>query len=352
MSALTTQAAPINFAQTQNDIDLRATQAKLEAQRNDTFANLEKLHKQFSNPQIDNSYQSMEGSNSENKNVQALKWIRDYIPAAGLAVASAMHIIAGLDKLKNVLPESLSSIFDKYALGVSKASNLLNYLAKGASALIHGRSWDAIGRLAFLVPSFASQENFFLFSGVSSGITMMEQGHIDYVKKSSNLAEDFVNNCKAFKNKIVQVFSKGFFNKDRLVFRGREIEEKHKGTMFISSFGNFFGAILGMISPNKDSSLRKVAAIVRNIGSAGCDWGKFFHKDINNKLSAVAYAGVSVLDILQTFYDGSTSRILSHFSLAINNLANFFYVNTSKARDENTYEAPSKSVAPNIQLAF
>ena len=299
-----------------------------------TTSNLKKLHNLVSNHQ---SLDSMEGLESPKKEVDMKAVLRDKVPELGLALASGMHLIAGFAKATQTVPESITKFFDKHALTASKVANLWNYIAKGATALMNGRSWDGIGRLAYILPSFASLENFFLFSGISSGITMMEQGHLDKVKESKNLFEDFANNSKAFVEKIKEVYNAGL-GKDRIVFRNQKVEEKFKGTMFVSAFGNFFGALLGMISPDKNSKLRKVAAVVRNLGGLGCDWGKFTHPDPNNRNSAIAYLGVSVLDVVQTFTPEPFASVLSHFGLTINNLANYFYVNTSKARDEKTYK--------------
>lgn len=310
-----------------------------------TFANLEKLKTMLASPENNSSLACMEGVDKEsdtkkiNKD-QYIKIFRDYVPMAGLALASFMHIAAGFSQATKMLPESLSNFFDKQSLKVSKFANLYNYTAKGVMALKNGRSWDGIARLAYWIAAFANLENFFLFSGISSGISMMEQGHIDKVKKSgkNNLLEDFTSNSKAFIEKIKEVFKAGI-GKDRIVFRGRKMEEKHKGTMFVSAFGNFFGAALGLIAPQKDSKLRKLAAIVRNLGSLGCDWGKLLHPDPNNRNSAFSYLVVSVFDLVQTFAKEPVATMLSHFGLATNNLANFYYVNTSKARDEQTYLA-------------
>lgn len=309
-----------------------------------TFENLNRLHENLSKSN-NQSLESLEGisQSKETKKIDALKTLRDKIPVFALAFASTMHLIAGFSKASKILPESLEKFFDKKSLLASKAANLYNFIVKGVSALKHGRSWDGIGRLAYSIAPFASLENFFLFSGLSSGISMMEQGHKDKVKPGKNLLEDFVNNSKAFKEKIVEI-AKGGLGKDRLIFRGKEFEEKYNGTMFVSAFGNFFGAALGILSPDKGSPLRKAAAIIRNLGGIGCDYGKLVHGDINNKLSGGIYLGVSALDILQTFTPEPFATVLSHLSLATNNLANFFYTNTSSARDKGTYIDKAKGL--------
>ena len=272
-------------------------------------------------------------------------FLRDKFPAFALATASGMHIVAAFGKATEILPKSIENFFNKSSLHVSKLANLFNYSVKGISALAHGRSWDGIGRLAFWIAPFANLENFFLFSGISSGITMMEQGHIDHVKPSSNIFEDFKHNTQAFFTKIKEVATNGISNPFKPNFR--EKEEKNKRVMFVSAFGNFFGAVLGIISPEKNSALRKVASIVRNLGGIGCDIGKFFHPDMDNRISAAAYGVVSILDVMQTFAPEPFSTILSHLSLATNNLANFYYVNTSKKRDEGSYQQNS---APQVSL--
>lgn len=310
-----------------------------------SFENLNRLHKLIEPSTNNNSFDSMEGiENSKNLSSNNIfKTIRDKVPIVALGFASTMHLIAGFSKATKILPENIEGFFDKKSLLVSKAANLYNFVIKGISALQHGRSWDGIGRLAYSIAPFASLENFFLFSGLSSGISMIEQGHKDKVKPSKNLFEDFINNAKAFKEKIIDIYKAGL-GKNRMIFRGKEFEEKHNGTMFVSAFGNFIGATLGILSPNKGSSLRKAAAIIRNLGGIGCDYGKLVHGDINNKLSGGIYLGVSALDILQTFTAEPFATVLSHLSLATYNLANFFYTNTSSARDEGTYVDKTKKL--------
>jgi hypothetical protein len=109
--------------------------------------------------------------------------------------------------------------------------------------------------------------------------------------------------------------------------------------MFFCAWGNFLGAILGFFVGNNHSSpLGKLASLLRNAGGVGCDWAKFIHPDINNKISALLYLGVSGFDFAKSFANDSSANIMSHFSLALNNFANYYYVNTTKATTDGDFK--------------
>lgn len=349
MHALDTTSSDISTPKPQESFGtVLNAQEKFEEKRTkdhqkNSFENIERLHNMLDQNSASDSLASMEGlASAENpqdkKQNGTISFLRNHFPRFALAFASGMHIFAAFTKATKILPKTIEDFFNKRSLHASKIANLINYTMEGAIALGKGRSWDGIGRLAYWIAPYAGLENFFLFSGISSGITMMEQGHLDKVKPSKNIIEDFKNNCTAFVEKIKEIYKHGI-GKNRIFFRfDRAIEEKYKGTMFVSAFGNFFGAALGLFSPEKNSLLRKFAAVIRNLGGIGCDWGKFLHPDRDNQISAAAYGIVSTLDVMQTFTPEPFATILSHFSLATNNLANYFYVNTSKKRSNGDYK--------------
>ena len=218
--------------------------------------------------------------------------------------------------------------------------NFINYTTKGIDALKHNRSWDAIGRFAYpaIVP-FRDQEDLFLSSGISSGITMFEQGQRHKVPNPNHpesFFKNFSHNISAFTKMFSEIIKGGLWGKKRKVFVHEDKEEGH--TMFLGALGNFSGALLGILSGRGKSIMKKIATIIRNTGGIICDWGKLVSPDINNRISGGTYLIVSVLDIIQSLSPEPIASMISHISLAINNLANYFYVNTSKATSEGKFQ--------------
>lgn len=289
------------------------------------------LHKVVQDTKVQKSLDSMEGV-PENKT----NFIRERLPQLGTALAAGMHAFAGASKAVKFLPDGMTNFLDKNSTNVTKIVNVGNYLMKGLEAISKGRAWDGIGRLMYpIVVPFMDQEDVFLSSGLSSGITMFEQGQRHKVGEIKTLAGDFTGNLKAFGGMISDIKRNGF-GKDRLLFVPENKEKGH--TMWLGANGNFFGALLGLAAGKGKSPLKKFASIVRNAGGIVCDWGKIMSPDINNKISGITYLMVSVLDVLQAFSPEPLASTLSHFSLAINNIANYFYVNTSKATSDGTYQ--------------
>lgn len=310
-------------------------------------SNDESLLSKLDNKNTAMSFDSMEGvSLPEANTVQS--FVREKLPVIGYITASAGHLIAGLGKLSNAIPEPITEFLDIYALKFSKLVNVSNYTYKGIEALVGKRAWEGLSRLAYsVVVPWVPLESVFTSSGISSGATMFEQAQrhkIKYpnaTKKSpqgnpSSLIEDLKENSKAFKTMCSETFQ-GLWGKERKVFINPNKDKGH--TMFFCAWGNFIGAISGMLAgSNHHSPLGKFAAVVRNAGGIGCDWAKLIHPDINNKLSAIFYCIVSALDVTKSFTQTDTSRTLSHFSNAMNNFANYYYVNTTKATLDRTFK--------------
>lgn len=289
------------------------------------------------------SFDCMEGIPAE-KPKTAMDFVRNKLPIIGSAVASAAHLFAGLGSMTDLIPKPVTEFLDTYALKFSKTVNVLNYAYKGVEALIKKRAWEGLSRLAYtaIVP-WVPLESVFTYSGVSSGFTMFEQAQRHKIKypngKPESIFEDLKENGKAFISMCKEVFTpSSLWGKDRKVFVHYKNENDKGHTMFFSAWGNFVGALLGMLTgSNHSSALGKTAAIVRNGGGIGCDWAKFFHPDWNNKLSAIFYAFVSAFDVVKSFTKPETSHTLSHFSMAVNNFANYYYVNTTKDTSDGKF---------------
>lgn len=285
------------------------------------------------------SFDSMEG---------VATFVRDTLPAVGYIAASAGHLTAGAGVLTDFIPAPLTEFFDNYALKFSKIVNVSNYTYKGIEALIDKRAWEGLSRLAYsgIVP-WVPLESVFTYSGISSGTTMFEQAQRHLIKypnstedlpqgKPISIMEDLRENTRAFGTMCRETFQ-GLCGKDRKIFINPDKDKGH--TMFFCAWGNFVGAISGMLAGSDHHSLLgKFAAVVRNAGGIGCDWAKLIHPDINNRISAIFYGIVSVLDVTKSFTAIETSHTLSHFSMAMNNFANYYYVNTTKATTDNTYK--------------
>lgn len=318
------------------------------------------LTTKLKNKNVAASLDSCEGVNLDSRNTNKFKdFARNKLPFIGAMAASIGHITAGIGKYSDIIPEALTNFFDNYSLKVSKIVNVGNYLFKGIEALIHKRAWEGISRLAYpAVVPWVPLESVFTYSGISSGLTMMEQAQRHKINYSNNtqenpkgspssILEDLKENGKAFLSMCQETFSKeGLWGKNRKIFLSIEKEQSGGHTMFFSSWGNFIGAILGMAAGKDHSSLLgKTAAVVRNAGGIGCDWAKLLHPDISNKLSAGFYAAVSALDVTKSFTGPDISHILSHFSMALNNFANYYYVDTTNKTSDNKFVDYKPSMA-------
>jgi hypothetical protein len=269
-------------------------------------------------------------------------FLRDQAPIYGYSAASIMHLLAGLSKSSQILPKGLTKFLDQYSLLVSKFVNIANYTYKGFEALSGKRAWEGLARLAYsVIIPFIPLESMFSASGISSGLTMMEQAQrhkLQGLAPAKTWEEDLKRNFSAFKEMVTETLSGlPFIGKNQKVFVNAAKEKGH--TMFLCAWGNFLGALLGFaVGKDHSSPLGKLASLFRNAGGIGCDWAKLIHPDWNNKLSAIFYAGVSAFDFGKSFTNNGTANILSHFSLALNNFANYYYVNTTKTTSDGTFK--------------
>ncbi len=269
-------------------------------------------------------------------------FLRDQAPIYGYSAASLMHLLAGLAKSWQILPAGLTKFLDQYSLIVSKLVNVANYTYKGMEALAGKRAWEGLARLAYsaIIP-FIPLESMFSASGISSGLTMMEQAQrhkLQGLAPAKTWEEDLRRNFSAFKEMVTEtLYGLPFISKNPRVFISAAKEKGH--TMFLCAWGNFLGALLGFaVGKDHGSQLGKAASLLRNAGGIGCDWAKLIHPDWNNKLSAIFYAGVSAFDFGKSFTNNGRANILSHFSLALNNFANYYYVNTTKTTSDGTFK--------------
>lgn len=297
-------------------------------------------------PNASDSFDSMEGA--ANRSERLNHFTRETLPVIAYAAASAGHLVAGLGQMTEVIPKPVTDFLDKYILGFSKLVNVVNYTQKGVEAVNDKRAWEGLSRLAYsaIVP-FMPLESVFTASGISSGPTMFEQAQRHKIKyknaseenpqgTASSISEDLRENFKAFKTMCTETLS-NLSGENRKVFVHPDKEQGH--TMFLCAWGNFLGAIGGIAAGSDHHSLlAKGSSIIRNLGGIGCDWAKFIHPDINNKLSAIFYGIVSICDVAKSFTPEPVSHILSHFSMAMNNFANYYYVNTSKATTDKTFK--------------
>ncbi len=340
---------PIRVApKTVEDLSARTNTAQAKASKQPAKdSNNESLLLKLQDKNAAMSFDSMEGVGfSEAKTVKA--FVRERLPAICYITASVGHLVAGIGKLSSFVTEPLTEFLDNYALKFSKLVNVANYSYKGIEALIGKRAWEGLSRLSYsaIIP-WVPLESVFTSSGISSGTTMLEQAQRHKIKYPNatkefpqgsprSLIEDLKENSKAFRTMCRETFQ-GLWGKNRKVFINPNKDKGH--TMFFCAWGNLIGAISGILAgSNHHSPLGKFAAVVRNAGGIGCDWAKLIHPDINNKLSAIFYSVVSLFDVSKSFTPPDISHPLSHFSMAINNFANYYYVNTTKATIDRTFK--------------
>lgn len=306
--------------------------------------------RELKDKKVASSFDSLEGVGTQESKPKP-SFVRDQLPVISYVAASMGHFIAGFGSIYDSIPGKLTEFLDTYALKFSKFVNVLNYTYKGVESLIAKRAWDGLSRLAYTaVVPWVPLESVFTYSGLSSGPTMIEQAQRHKITYSnatekkpggspSSIWEDLTENSKAFKIMFRETFTpKGLWGKNRKIFLSIEKEKKGGHTMFFSAWGNIIGAIAGIFAGNNHQGfIGKFAAITRNLGGIGCDWAKLIHPDINNKLSAIFYGAVSLFDVTKSFTSPATSHILSHFSMGMNNFANFYYVNTSKSTVDGTF---------------
>jgi hypothetical protein len=290
---------------------------------------IDRLMQQMHDPNVDASLSSSEGHN----NADAYKLVRDTIPQIGLSAASAAHCISGLSRLLPFLPKSLGELLDRHAQKFSKGVNILNYVVTAADAFIHKRSVDGLARAAYpAVIPFVKLEDMYMASGFSSGTTMMEralQEKTETMTGNKDFVTNITNNLRAFVEMWMDISRDGLTG---LVDKIRNVKKNPNPLMFLGGNCNFLGALLGVLFGKSSDLVRKLATLIRNTGSMSTDVAKLFCGESNFLIAGVAYVVVSALDVIKDYAGETTKRTLSHFSVAVNNFANYYYLKASKVR--------------------
>lgn len=256
------------------------------------------------------------------------KFLRNEFPVLGFGLTSVLHCLIGLHKYFNFLPKSLGEFLDLNLFKATKFVKAINYFLKGAECLSVGRGMEGLFKLFLPLLFLKSKlENFFSFTGIISGLTMMEASQIPKTNKMPNNAQilgNIKNNVEATKLMYQEIFNRKNLDYNHLFFSGGNVK--------------LIGSILGTIFEN-NGLLRRASALIRNGGSIAADISKFFQRDINWKISGSFFSMASIFDIWQNFIDNSDRRrAIAHLSIAAKTLANFFYLNITKARTDGTYK--------------
>ncbi len=293
---------------------------------------------------------------SQKANQGSLCYLPDQAVKIAYAFTPLCHLLAGLGKIF-AQDSAWAKFLDKFSLIATRIVNGLNYLDKGQDALRFGRSWDAIARFVYpIVSCFSSVEDLFGLTGFSSGLSMHTDAQKARVHKMlgnnynkppfnwKRLKTEFIANCQVFPQLIKEIFESGF-GKNRKLFlpekapEGQAVEQGH--TMALGGHLNFSGAILTLASLATKHSIKPLhvlAAVIRNAGSIISDFAKLTHPDPNYKKATIAYFIVSALDFSQSLVSPAIAAIIGHFSQAFANIANYFYVNTSKATSDGAFK--------------
>ncbi len=324
-------------ATTLNPTTLVASQPRLDSVRpRQNISATEKLAQQLHDPNINASLSASEGHQHKAliaTNNDFYRIARDTIPQIGLSAASIAHCASGLNRLVKFLPKSIGDLLDTHAQKLSKGANIFNYIVTAADAFLHKRSVDGLARAAYpAVIPFVNLEDMYMASGFSSGTTMMEKALQDKTKsmpENKELGGNLINNLKAFGSMWKEITQDGMGG---LVTRVLNVKKAPNPLMFLGGNFNFLGAFLGVAFGKSSDVIRKVATLIRNLGSMSTDVAKLFCGESNFLIAGLAYVAVSVLDIIKDYAPGESKRTLSHFGVAINNFANYYYLKASKVR--------------------
>lgn len=305
-----------------------------------TEAFLNKMH----DPNVNASLGSSEGvqeelPNKENTtapgNQDLYKTVRDLVPQVGLSLASFLHGLGALNRIKDFLPKAFGDFIDQHAQKISKATNIFNYVVTAFDAFKNNRSVDGLARAAYpAVIPFVSLENMYMASGFSSGTTMIEKALQPKTKEMKG-NEDFLGNIKnnliAFQEQWNELSKDGLWSALTKIYTPWKNSES---LMFVGANCNILGALLGLTLGLVFKPARLLASLIRNKGSMSTDIAKFFSGDPNFAIAGGFYIGVSVLDLIKDYFPEGTRRTLSHISVAINNAANYYYLKASKVRSD------------------
>lgn len=283
--------------------------------------------------------------------------IAESINIASYVTASLLHLGAAFtNQFKGILPDFMARGLDKSAPILSKAVNSINSLQKGFMALKDRRSFDALARFAYpLIVPWMPVEEMYQATGISSGLAMWTDSQKHYLKnkeKSESLVTDFFDNIRVNIKLLKEMFT-GLFTKDRKLFVSQAKDEGH--TMALGGHLNFMGAAICLAdkflhgtvkSVGHVTMLRRLGLWVRNIGSGVADYAKLIHPDKNHQRAAIGYVGTSAFDIAQgSTSDSDKANTLSHLSQAIGNIANYFYINTTKATTDGDFKTHDLQMA-------
>jgi len=282
-----------------------------------------------------------EEKNKAFKEDQAFKdelkdFVLNKIPIVGYAIATAGHFVSALVHVSSGSSSKIKDFCDKTSLNISKVANVYNYLITTYRAFENQLGLDALSRALYVafVP-FADQEDFYLYSGFSSGLTNIEQPQKRLVSNPpKGNRKNIMEHIKVFP-KIWKETLTGIFTKNSKIFCSRSKDEGH--LMHLFAHGNFLGALLGLIAGRGSSPLKKIASIVRNVGSVGVDISMLNCSDASKK-SGIAYISTALLDLVQAFSNNPVlQRVTNHISISMNNLANYFYTLGTKEAIEGDF---------------
>ena len=255
-------------------------------------------------------------------------FLRDKFPIIGFSFISVAHLLSGLHMFFDFLPKPLGQFLDKHSLQATKLIKSVNYLFKGVESMIVGRGVEALTKLSLPFIYLRSKlENFHTLSGIISGLTMLEASQVPKtikMKDTNNFFKNFKNNFSAAAEMYKEIFNFKNLNQNHLFFSGGNIK--------------FIGSLLGAVF-EQNTVLRRIYTLVRNAGSIAADVSKFFQNDINWKISGTLFPVASLFDTIQNFTDYEKHRrAFAHLSFTANALANYFYLNITKARTDGTYK--------------
>jgi len=290
-------------------------------------------------PQEDNLHQ-VPPKPETNKDQDFKNELKDFvlnkIPIVGYAIATAGHFVSALMHVSSGSSNKIKDFCDKTSLNISKVANVYNYLITTYRAFENKLGLDALSRALYVafVP-FADQEDFYLYSGFSSGLTNIEQPQKRLVSNApKSNRKNIIEHIKVFPAMWKETVT-GIFTKNSKIFCSRSKDQGH--LMHLFAHGNFLGALLGLIAGRGSSPLKKVASLIRNVGSVGVDISMLNCSDASKK-SGIAYISTALLDLVQAFSDNPVlQRVTNHISISMNNLANYFYTLGTKEAIEGDF---------------
>lgn len=266
------------------------------------------------------------------KHGKVYDFIHQTLPAITTFSASILHGITGAGRITKILPSPIQNFLEKHTLNFSKLINVTNFSVKSFDAFKKGEGFLGLARLLYpLVVPFLKLEDVFLGSGLSSGLTMMYFGQEKMIKKSDDNLDNIFLHLKQFKKTLKEIFTKGA-GPNGVIFKKWGGEEPH--TMFLSGVFNFTGGAMGLLFkyvfklPGQFGVFaRRLSAIVRNIpGGALSDYAKIFSNNSNLRKAAWGYLGTSGIDLSEPFLEEENGTTASHFTQALNNIANYYYI--------------------------